>query len=144
MMLFIMVFLPMLAALLCYPLCRRSEQAGIRLVLGTTVLVFLMALALLFLPEQAGDFGAFCGIGIHFRGGNLRSVMALLAAFMWLMTALASPEYFEGARANARYFMFYLWTLGALLGVFLAEDLLTLFLFFEIDRDSASVVLYLN
>ena len=132
MMLFIMVFLPMLAALLCYPLCRRSEQAGIRLVLGTTVLVFLMALALLFLPEQAGDFGAFCGIGIHFRGGNLRSVMALLAAFMWLMTALASPEYFEGARANARYFMFYLWTLGALLGVFLAEDLLTLFLFFEI------------
>ena len=132
MMLFMMVFLPMAAALGCYPLCHRSEKAGIRFVLGTTVLVFLMALALLFLPEQTGALEGFCGVGIRFRGGSLRTVMAVLAAFMWLMTALASPEYFEGARANARYFMFFLWTLGALLGVFLAEDLLTLFLFFEI------------
>ena len=131
MMLFVMVFLPIIGALLCYPLCRRSEKAGLMLVLGTTVLIFLMALALLFLPEQAGHFEGFCGIGVHFRSGNLRSIMAVLAAFMWLMTALASPEYFEGARANARYFMFFLWTLGALLGVFLAADLLTLFLFFE-------------
>ena len=46
MMLFVMVFLPMAAALLYYPLCRRSEKSGSRLVLGTTVLVFLLALAL--------------------------------------------------------------------------------------------------
>ena len=131
MMLFVMVFLPIIAALLCYPLCRRSEKAGLMLVLGTTALVFVLALALLFLPEQAAQSEGFCGIGIHFRSGNLRSIMAVLAAFMWLMTALASPEYFEGARANARYFLFFLWTLGALLGVFLAADLLTLFLFFE-------------
>ena len=58
--------------------------------------------------------------------------MAVLSGFMWLMTALASPEYFDGARLNARYLTFYLWTLGALLGVFLAADLMTLFIFFEV------------
>ena len=132
MMLLCMVFLPMAAALCCYPLCRRSEKAGLRLTLGVTGLVFVMALSLLFLPALSGGLDAFCGNGIFFKAGGLRTVMAILAAFMWLMTALASPEYFDGARANARYFMFYLWTLGALLGVFLAADLMTLFVFFEI------------
>ena len=91
-----------------------------------------MALSLLLNPSLSAEIWGFCGQGLRFRAGGLRTVMAVLAGFMWVMTALASPEYFSGAKANARYFMFYLWTLGALLGVFLAADLMTLFIFFEI------------
>ncbi len=134
MMLTLMVFLPIFAAVACYFLCRRSERAGQRLTLGVTVLIFAMALSLLRMPELTGGVGSFwglCGVGVHFCAGGMRTVMAVLAGFMWLMTALASPEYFDGARLNPRYFMFYLWTLGALLGVFLAADLMTLFIFFE-------------
>jgi len=131
-MLVLMVFLPMIAAILCYPICGKSEKTWFTPALAVTLAVFAMALSLLTTPELGESFDGFCGLGLHFKAGGLRTVMAILAAFMWVMTALASPEYFAGARANGRYFLFYLWTLGALEGVFLAADLMTLFVFFEI------------
>ena len=45
MMLALMVFLPMIAALVCYPLCRRSEKNGLVFTFAVTVAVFLMALS---------------------------------------------------------------------------------------------------
>ena len=132
MMLLVLVFLPILAALAAFPIWRRSEKAANVLLLGVTGLVFVCALSLLFTGVQTAKLPGFVGQGLRFESGALRTVMAVLAAFMWLMTALASPEYFDGARANGRYYMFYLWTLGALEGVFLAGDLLTLFVFFEV------------
>ena len=130
-MLVLMVFLPIAVALVCYPICGRSEKAWFTPALAASAAVLLMGLWLLIEPSLADEVESFCGLGIHFKAGGLRTVMAILAAFMWVMTALASPEYFDGARANGRYFLFYLWTLGALEGVFLAADLMTLFIFFE-------------
>ncbi len=132
MMLLLLVFLPILAAPAAFPVWRRSEKAANVLLLSVTGLVFACALALLFTGPQSAELPGFAGQGLFFESGALRTVMAVLAAFMWLMTALASPEYFDGARRNGRYYVFYLWTLGALEGVFLAGDLLTLFVFFEI------------
>ena len=131
-MLILMVFLPMIAALVCYPICRSSERAWFTPAIAVSGAVFVMGLLLVGNPALAEGVETFCGNGIYFKAGGLRTVMATLAAFMWVMTALASPEYFSGARANGRYFLFYLWTLGALEGVFLAADLMTLFVFFEI------------
>ena len=131
-MLILMVFLPMIAALVCWPICRNSERAWFTPAIAVSGAVFVMGLLLVGDPELAESIDFFCGKGIYFKAGGLRTVMATLAAFMWVMTALASPEYFSGARANGRYFLFYLWTLGALEGVFLAADLMTLFIFFEI------------
>ena len=130
-MLVLMVFLPIIVALVCYPICGKSEKIWFTPTVAVIAAVLAMALSLLISPELAEEVEGFCGIGISFKAGSLRSVLAILAAFMWLMTALASPEYFEGARLNGRYFLFYLWTLGALEGVFLAADLMTFFIFFE-------------
>ena len=127
----LLVFLPLLATAAAYPLSRRSERAGYILIFSVTVTELIAALSLLLTPELNAGLGFFAG-GVYFKAGSLRTVMAVLAAFMWLMTALSSPEYFSGARCNPRYFMFYLWTLGALMGVFLAADLMTLLIFFEI------------
>ena len=131
MILSLMVFLPIVAALAAYPITRKSEKAGNALIIAVTLAVMAMALSLIGGHGHAAIAG-FCGSGLTFASGSMQTVMALIAAFMWLMTALASPEYFAGARCNARYYMFYLWTLGALMGVFLAGDLMTLFIFFEI------------
>ena len=125
--LLVMALLPMAASWAVYPLGRKNERAAEMLALLISVCESLLAVSLL----AAGGV-TFDGFGLHFSAGSLQSTLAVLAAFMWLMTALASPEYFAGARANARYFMFYLWTLGALEGVFLAADFMTLFVFFEI------------
>lgn len=129
--LLILVFLPMLAAVAAYLICRRSETRLNPLLYAMTGLELVLALSLILAPGTAAA-PQVCGLGLNFTAGGFRSVMASLAAFMWLMTALASPEYFEGARCNPRYFLFYLWTLGALEGVFLAADLMTLLIFFEI------------
>ena len=127
----LLVFLPMLAAAAAYPLGQREGRGINALLYAVSGLELLLALSLLFVPAAAEAPGI-CGTGLHLTGGSLRNVMCVLAAFMWLMTALASPEYFAGARCNARYFAFYFWTLGALMGVFLAADFLTLLIFFEI------------
>ena len=72
-----------------------------------------------------------CGLGLRFAAGSLRTLLVLVAGFLWLATGLASREYFAAAVHKERYYFFWLLTLGALMGVFLAADLITLFVFFE-------------
>ena len=71
-------------------------------------------------------------MSLHFSFDSMHIFMTLLAVFMWVMTGLASPEYFDGARCKKRYFIFWAATFFALAGVFLAADFITLFTFFEI------------
>ncbi len=75
---------------------------------------------------------AVCGFGLRFRMDGLRLILAVVAAFMWAMTTLLSGEYFARHRHVSRFYLFLLWTLGAVMGVFLSADLLTTFVFFEI------------
>lgn len=92
----------------------------------------LCALLLLTAPASASLPGV-CGLGLNFAAGSLRSMLAIVTAFLWMMTALSCGEYFAGHEETSnRFFLFYLMTLGALMGVFLAADLYTLFIFFEI------------
>lgn len=69
---------------------------------------------------------------LQFATDGFRIVYALLATLLWVMTLLFSKQYFRGHRHLTRYFVFYFITFAAVLGVFFAADLLTLFLFFEI------------
>ncbi len=97
-----------------------------------------------------------CGMGLHFTMDGFRLLYGLIACFMWMMTALLCPEYFHGhesrnARVSSvcggakqnhtepceeepvpdRFYVFFLLTLGATMGVFLSADLYTTFVFFE-------------
>lgn len=69
---------------------------------------------------------------LQFATDGFRVVYALLATLLWVMTLLFSKQYFCGHKNLVRYFVFYGVTFFAVLGVFFAADLLTLFLFFEI------------
>lgn len=72
------------------------------------------------------------GMGLHLCLDGFRSLYCFVAAFMWMMTALFSREYFGHYRNRNRYYSFMLLTLGATVGVFLSADLYTTFIFFEI------------
>lgn len=69
---------------------------------------------------------------LQFAFDGFRVVYLLLALFMWGMTWLFSIQYFKGHQKVGRYLFFNIATLPAVAGVFLAGDLLTLFMFFEI------------
>ncbi|MCM1188626.1 MAG: complex I subunit 5 family protein [bacterium] len=73
-----------------------------------------------------------CGMGLRFTVDGFRLIYACVAAFMWLMAAIFSGEYFKGEKNTRRFYLFLFLTLGAVLGVFLSADLYTTFLFFEI------------
>ncbi len=127
----LLVFAPMLLGPLAYAAGRRSKPLRTALVLLTCAAVFGGTL-FLWGGEQTFEWEGFCGMGIHLRADGFRSFYATVAAFMWLGTAMLSPQYFAHYHNRGRYFLFNLITLGATLGVLYSDDLYTTLIFFEV------------
>ncbi|MBE5787354.1 MAG: sodium:proton antiporter [Clostridiales bacterium] len=73
-----------------------------------------------------------CGMSLSFRVDGFRGLYALIAAFMWAMTAQFSKQYFGHGENHGRYACFTMITLCGVMGVFFSDDLYTTFVFFEI------------
>lgn len=84
--------------------------------------------------EQASflHIDGFCALGLSFKLDGFRFVYLVVIAFMWLVTTIFSREYLAHYRNRNRYHLFVLWTLGAIVGVFLSANLYTTFIFFEL------------
>ena len=133
MVIILIVFLPFIAAAGAYPLGRRHERARDVLVPVFAVLEFSLCLFLLTRKGSAEAVPGVLTMGLSFTVDGFRTVYALITAFMWMMTSLFSREYFAHEREGlARYYVFWLMTLGATEGVMLSADLMTTFVFFEI------------
>ena len=134
----LMVFLPMLGAVPCYLLGRRSKRgrdAAVLLVCAAQAILCGLGLSRVLRGETLRfTWAGFCGLGAHFALDGFRAVYLMIAAFMWLMTqGLFAPAYFARHYRNRnRYYFFTLLTLGATSGVFLGSDLYTCFVFFEV------------
>lgn len=126
-----LVLFPMASAPLVYPM--RNHGAGVRdwFVRLVPAVELTAAAALLVWPEARVSLPGVCGVGLSFTAGGLRTLLVLLAAILWQGSALASPSYFSHDPKCDRYYLYWLLTQGALMGVFLAGDLFTLFVFFE-------------
>ena len=97
-----------------------------------TLAAFVLSLCLPAAAPRASLGGILTG-GLTFAADGFRAAYAVITAFMWLMTALFSQEYFAEERNHLlRYWFFFLATLGATEGVMLSADLMTAFVFFEI------------
>lgn len=129
-----MVFLPIAAAFLSFLLGRKTKTGRDFFVWSVVGVEFFLSLLLFF--RSAEDLlvtvPGVCGFGLNFTVDGFRSIYAVIAALMWLVTGLLSPEYFAHYRNRNRYYLFLLITLGATEAIFLAADLYTLFVFFEI------------
>lgn len=133
MLIYAIVFLPFIAAAVAYPLGRRHEKARDAFVPAFAVLEFGICLLLLMRQGSSAAVTNVLSMGLSFTVDGFRTVYALITAFMWMMTSLFSREYFAHEREGlARYFCFWLMTLGATEGVMLSADLMTTFVFFEI------------
>lgn len=131
MLLAFIAFFPMLSAFVSYAIGRKNKNARNRFACAVTAVEFLAVLAASLSPAELGIKGVFA-LGINFESGGLRSVLMVLAAFVWLMSTLFSNEYFAHYRNRNRYYFFMLSTLGATMGVFLSADFFTTLIFFEI------------
>ena len=129
--LLVCVFLPMLCAPAVYLLRRKSAKCGD----ACTVLVsFAVTAAAIVAVAQnsAISVPGFCGLGANFQTGGFQSVLLVLCALVFPLSALSSHAYFGDEPRVGRYQAFFLLTYGALMGVFASSDLFTTYVFFEI------------
>ena len=128
-----MVALPLLAAIPCWALGRKKLAWGYALMIAMTALETAAALWLLARGSTFSiAFPQIMGLGIRLKVDGFRALYAAVAGFMWMMTSLLTPAYMAHGHKQARYCFFTLLTMGATVGVFLSDDLISAFLFFEI------------
>lgn len=133
---YLLVFMPMVSALLSYLIGRKSKQGRNYFVCAVTIFEFLLAVFLTINYTSAEGMliaiPEICGMGLTFTVDGFRVIYASIAALMWMMTSIFSVEYFAHYRNRNRYYLFLLLTLGATEAIFLSADLFTTFIFFEI------------
>ena len=127
-----LIVFPMLCGPVSYLIGRRSKKMRDRFVLLATGLELTATIVVVFSGHVSMQIAGFCGLGIGFESGGFHSLMALLAASGWFAASVLSLEYFSHVKRRNRYYMFWLLTLGATIGVFLSADLFTTFICFEI------------
>jgi len=128
------VLLPFAASLLARPLGRRSEQLRDWYAVVVTAITFLGAVALIPLVAEHHVVG--CEIPmmlgrITFEVDSFGMFFAIFTSFVWFASTLYAGSYMQHEEKRDRYFTYNLAVLGANMGVVLAGDLVTLYLFFE-------------
>ena len=126
----ICVFFPFISAIITYFAGKKSDTVRNVLTIGTCFAVLACIVYGFFKGTAEGE--TFSLLAMNFSFSGFQGIYCIITAFMWFCAALLSPEYFNGHHDLSRYYFFFLFTLGATMGVFLSADLITTFIFFEI------------
>ena len=132
-------FIPLAAALLARPVlawfAHIDDWPGVygywSIGACSAALALLSALWLTGAAQGSVALVGFVGQGLIFRATPASLLFALLATWLWLLAALYSQSYLAHGRSQPRYYFYFLLCLSGTLGVFLAGNFFTLFVFFE-------------
>lgn len=132
-MMVIAVLLPMFGGILIplLPFRKRNVMAFYieLLVLVTSALAFMLIMNP---PSDAFVLFRFTGqLSISLRLDAAGSVFAVILAFLWPFATLYSFEYMKHEEHEKVFFMFYTLTYGVTLGIAMAEDIVTMYFFYE-------------
>ena len=72
------------------------------------------------------------GINIALRADSMAILFATLSAFLWLITSIYAIGYLENTPHQNRFFGFFSLSVSATMGIALANNLFTFFIFYEI------------
>ncbi len=132
---FFAVILPFAAgaAIGFLPARRLPKRRLFALTLAASALTLLLTLASAALGGELSLFSIVPGFPFLLRADGAGKLFAALCAAIWLPTVVYSRSYMEeeSVRDEKRFNAFLLLSLGALIGVSYAGNLLTLYLFFE-------------
>ncbi len=129
-----LVFGPLIAAALVRPLGKRWPGVRNAYVVAVTVLTLLGAAGLIPLIAEhhriQSEVPALLG-ELTFTVDSFSMLFAIFTSFVWFAATLHSLDYLKHEKKHDRYHTTTLVVLAANLGVVLAGDLVTLYLFFE-------------
>lgn len=127
------VLLPILGGILIPLLPFKSRRDLLRYVQALVLLnSILVAVMLFFQPEEAFVLFRFTGnLRVSFHLDGLGRVFAAMAAVLWPPAVLYSFEYMDKDNNEKSFYMFYIITYGVTLGIAMADNILTMYFFFE-------------
>jgi len=133
--LLIILLLPVLGTIISFYVGYYSERW--RDVINTIVTgVNLLFISFLFKDVLHGSMNLFIkdimGVGLHLKLDMFRYVFVWVTALVWFLTTLYSTQYLIRYKNRNRYYAFFMATYASTLGIFVSENLLNLFTFFEI------------
>jgi len=131
--------LPFLAALLLPFLKFLNKEKKLIYTLGIAVISLLFSLFLVWqgMGSSLTLFRLTDDISIFFRVDGLSTVFIVLVSVLWVGLDIYSRGYITGERFDTRYYVLVFIVMGSLLGLALAGNIVTFFLFFEIMTFSA-------
>ncbi|MHB1341682.1 MAG: complex I subunit 5 family protein [Coriobacteriia bacterium] len=130
----LIVFLPLLAAVFVRLIGRTSESLRNAFVVVISGLTLIGTVALI--PLVGEHHRIACEVPLmlgrlDFTVDSFSMFFAIFSAFVWFASTLYSLDYLHHEKKHDRYHITNLVVLSAMLGVVLAGDLVTLYLFFE-------------
>ncbi|MBM7869075.1 formate hydrogenlyase subunit 3/multisubunit Na+/H+ antiporter MnhD subunit [Clostridium pascui] len=72
------------------------------------------------------------GTGLQFKLDMFRYIFVWLTALIWLLVTIYSTQYLISYKNRNRYYLFFMLTYWSTLGIFISQNFLNLFTFFEI------------
>jgi hydrogenase-4 component B len=72
------------------------------------------------------------GTGVHLRLDLFRYIFVWITSLIWFLVTIYSPQYLVNRKNRNRYYLFFMLTLGSTIGIFISENFINLFTFFEI------------
>ncbi len=134
--LFIVLFPIMMTAVLMF-IGDKSEKLRNALAMATSAATFLLTVSLYPLVIGGNEiqitlFEILPNLEISIRLDLLSFSLAALASFVWFLCTVYSLDYMAEEHGGSRYYPVLIFTLGSCIGIFLAGDLFTLFVFFEL------------
>lgn len=127
------VLLPIFGGAL-FPFLPIKNRSAMRIYLETVAGVTSLMAFYLIWKQPAGSFVLFRFTGqlsISFHLDAVGSVFVALVSFLWPLALLYAFEYMEHENHRKIFYMFYLATYGVTLGIAMAEDIVTLYFFYE-------------
>lgn len=132
--LFIVIF-PTILSIIAYFLGNKTELGRSILLITVTLINFLVVLYLFkFIKTDTIEISVpyVMGTGLHLKLNSFRYVFVFITSFVWFIVTVYSTQYLISYIHRNRYYLFFMITYVGTIGIFVSEDLLNLFTFFEI------------
>lgn len=129
----VVVLLPILAGVLIPLLPFRSRRQMMIYIESAVLLNSALALTLL-IAQPRGHFVLFrlaSNLTLSFHLDGMGTVFAAIIAVLWPLATLYSFEYMKHEGHEKIFFLFYTVTFGVTMGIALAEDIVTMYCFYE-------------
>lgn len=129
------LLIPFISALIGFFIGKKNENLRNIFYDFVTFFEFLISLYL-FKESLHSDLSFYIpdimGVGLNLKIDSFRILFIVLTTFIWFLSTIYSTQYLIKYKNRNRYYTFFMMTLGATLGIFMSENIINLFTFFEI------------